>query len=435
MQMAHSTRKLAYLVSQYPKVSHSFIRREITALEKQGWQILRLSIRGWDSELVEAGDIQERARTTFVLRAGALSLMMATVRQFVSSPGRFFQAIALAVSMMRTSDRPFIWHFIYLVEACWIVRALKSRGISHIHAHFGTNPAEVAMLAQELAGISYSFTIHGTGECDQARYIHLAEKIRRAAFVIAVCSFGRAQIFRIVEQCYWDKVKVVHCGIDRTFADIDAVVPEGTARLVCVGRLSEEKGQLLLVKAAATLAKEGRKFKLVLVGDGELRGQIERMIADNNLGDHVTITGYASASRVKEEILAARALVLPSFSEGLPIVIMEAMVLGRPVLSTYIAGIPELVVDGQTGWLFPAGSEEDLLSAIRKCFDTPLETLKTMGELGRVRALQRHDVDKQAEKLTSLFEVVLNGRVESALNDPAGPVLSDRVEPCSQSRK
>jgi len=275
MRSAGPTRKLAYLVSQYPKVSHSFIRREITALEKQGWKILRLSIRGWDSELVEAADIQERARTTFVLRAGVLSLMMATVRQFVSSPRRFFRAMALAARMMRSSDRPFIWHLIYLVEASWVVRALKGQGIRHIHAHFGTNPAEVAMLAQELAGVSYSFTIHGTGECDQARYIHLDEKIRRAAFVVAVCSFGRAQIYRVVEQRHWDKVKVVHCGIDRTFADIDAVVPEVTARLVCVGRLSEEKGQLLLVKAAATLAREGRKFELVLVGDGELRGQIE----------------------------------------------------------------------------------------------------------------------------------------------------------------
>jgi colanic acid/amylovoran biosynthesis glycosyltransferase len=435
MRTTNSMRTLAYLTSQYPKVSHSFIRREITALEKQGWQIFRLSIRGWDSELVEAEDIRERAQTTFVLHAGALALLVATLRQFFSSPRRFLQAAALAGRMMRTSDRPFIWHLIYLVEACWIVRALGSRGIRHIHAHFGTNPAEVAMLAQELAGISYSFTIHGTGECDQARYIHLDEKIRRAAFVVAVSSFGRAQIFRVVEQRYWDKVKVVHCGIDRTFADIDAVVPAETVRLVCVGRLSEEKGQLLLVKVAATLAKEGCKFQLVLVGDGELRRQIEQMIANNNLGNYVTITGYASASRVKEEILAARALILPSFSEGLPIVLIEAMVLGRPVISTYIAGIPELVIDGKTGWLVPAGSEEDLLGAIRKCLDTPKETLKAMGDLGRVRALERHDIDKQAEKLTNLFESVLNGQVEPAPNGRVRPVLSGRVEPCSQSQK
>jgi colanic acid/amylovoran biosynthesis glycosyltransferase len=413
MCSANSTRELAYLVSQYPTVSHTFIRREINALEKQGWQIFRLSIRGWDAELVEADDVLERARTTFVLQGGALPLMMATVQQLISSPRRFIGAVTCAFRMMRTSDRPFIWHLIYLVEACWIVRQLKRRGISHMHTHFGTNPAEVAMLARELAGISYSLTIHGTGECDQARYIHLDEKIRHAAFVVAVCSFGRAQIFRIVDQRHWDKVKVVHCGIDRTFADIDAVVPAETRRLVCVGRLSEEKGQLLLVKAAAALAKEGCEFELVLVGDGDLRGQIERLIADNNLAKHITITGYADASRVKKEILAARALILPSFSEGLPIVLMEAMVLGRPVLSTYVAGIPELVIDGKTGWLFPAGSEEALLNAMRNCLDTPQETLKEMGELGRERVLQRHDIDRQVVKLGNLFEGALNGRGES----------------------
>jgi colanic acid/amylovoran biosynthesis glycosyltransferase len=413
MYSANSTRELAYLVSQYPTVSHTFIRREINALEKQGWQIFRLSIRGWDAELVEPDDILERAQTTFVLRGGALPLVMATVRQLISSPRRFLRAAACAIRMVRTSDRIFIWHLIYLAEACWIVRQLKKRGISHMHTHFGTNPAEVAMLGRELAGISYSLTIHGTGECDQARYIHLDEKIRQAAFVVAVCSFGRAQIFRIVDQRYWDKVKVVHCGIDRAFSDIDAVVPAETRRLVCVGRLSEEKGQLLLVKAAAALAKEGCEFELVLVGDGDLRGQIERLIADNNLAKHITITGYADASRVKKEILAARALVLPSFSEGLPIVLMEAMVLGRPVLSTYVAGIPELVIDGKTGWLFPAGSEEALLNAMRNCLDTPQETLKEMGELGRERVLQRHDIDRQVVKLGNLFEGALNGRGES----------------------
>lgn len=412
MHSANSTRQLAYLLNQYPKVSHTFIRREIHALEKLGWQIFRLSIRGWNAELVEAEDVLERARTTFVLRDGALPLMMAVVRQFVCSPWRFFAAAALAVRMMWGSDRPFIWHFIYLAEACWIVPQLKKRGIMHMHAHFGTNPAEVAMLSRELAGITYSFTIHGTGECDKAQFIHLDEKIRRAAFVVAVCSFGRAQIFRIIDQRYWDNVKVVHCGIDRTFADLDTVDPSETIRLVCVGRLSEEKGQLLLIKAAAALAKEGCKFELVLVGDGELRGRIEQMIADNNLANRVTITGWASASRVKKEILGARALVLPSFSEGLPIVLIEAMVLGRPVLSTYVAGIPELVIDGKTGWLFPAGSEEDLSGAIRECLDAPKEALKVMGELGRARALQRHDLDRQAEKLTHLFEAALNGRRE-----------------------
>jgi colanic acid/amylovoran biosynthesis glycosyltransferase len=404
--------KLAYLINQYPKVSHSFIRREILALERRGWAIFRLSIRGWDAELVDPEDISEAGKTTFVLKGGALPLMTAVIGQVVRSPRRFFIALVLAVRMMRWSDRPFIWHLIYLAEACWIATQMRRSEITHMHAHFGTNPAEVAMLVSELADITFSFTVHGPEEFDKARSIHLAEKIKRAAFVVAVCSFGRSQIFRILDQSDWHKVKVVHCGVDREFADIDTVVPSETKRLVCVGRLSEQKGQLLLVEAVATLAKEGREFELVLVGDGEHRNAIERLVAENSLARYVKVTGWASASRVKDEILNARALILPSFAEGLPIVLMEAMILGRPVLSTYIAGIPELVIDGKAGWLFPAGSREDLLDAMRACLDTPKEVLKAMGEFARARALRRHDIDGQIEMLSVLFESVLQRREE-----------------------
>jgi colanic acid/amylovoran biosynthesis glycosyltransferase len=406
-------RKLAYLISQYPKVSHSFIRREILALEQRGWQIFRLSIRGWNADLVDPADIAELQKTAYVLKGGLLPLMAATLRQIVRSPRRFVIALVLAIQMMRGSDRPIVWHLIYLAEACWVVPQLMTRGITHLHAHFGTNAAEVAMLVRELTGISYSLTVHGPEEFDKALSIHLAEKICRAAFVVAVSSFGRSQMFRRIEQQYWHKVKVVHCGIDRAFSNIDRVAPSETNRLVCVGRLCEQKGQLLLIEAMAALAREGRKFELVLVGDGEHRGPIERLIAKNHLVDHVTVTGWASASRVKDEILNARALVLPSFSEGLPVVLMEAMMLGRPVLSTYVAGIPELVIDGKTGWLFPAGSKEDLVGAIRECLDTSKEALKAMGKRARARALERHDISSQAKQLTRLFEAAMHDREES----------------------
>jgi glycosyltransferase involved in cell wall biosynthesis len=220
-------------------------------------------------------------------------------------------------------------------------------------------------------------------------------------------------MFRWIEQEYWHKVKVVHCGIDKAFSNTDRVAPSESNRLVCVGRLCEHKGQLLLVEAVAALASEGRKFELVLVGDGDHRGLIERLIAKNNLEDHVTVTGWASASRVKDEILNARALVLPSFSEGLPIVLMEAMMLGRPVLTTYVGGIPELVIDGETGWLFPAGSKEDLMVAIRECLDTPKEALNAMGARARARALERHAISDQAKQLTQLFEAAIHGLEES----------------------
>jgi colanic acid/amylovoran biosynthesis glycosyltransferase len=396
-------RRIAYVVSEYPKVSHSFIRREILALERCGWHILRVAMRGWDTVLVDPSDMQERGRTLFVLKGGMLPLAVAAARTLATMPRRFFSALSLAVQMMHRSDRPFLWHLIYLAEACWMVPHLKRRQIDHLHAHFGTNPAEVAMLASVLIGGTYSLTVHGPEEFDRAPSIHLREKIRRAELVVAISSFGRSQLFRLADQESWDKIQVVHCGIDRAFTD----EPKGgtcrAGRLVCVGRLCEQKGQLLLVKAAALLAAEGREFELVLVGDGEHRPLIEALIARLGLAAFVRITGWASAEQVRDEILGARALVLPSFAEGLPVVLMEAMALGKPVLTTYVAGIPELVIDGETGWLFPAGSIDDMLAAMRACLQTPDGELQRMGRAARIRVLKRHDIDGQVARLSELL--------------------------------
>ena len=405
-----ATRRIAYLINQYPQVSHSFIRREIVALEERGWSIFRMALRGWDAELVDQADIAERAKTTFVLRNGPLSLAKAVAYQFAGAPKRFFAALRLAVRMMRPSDRPFVWHLIYLVEACWIAGELAKRKVTHLHAHFGTNSTEVAMLVSALSGIGYSFTIHGTGEYDNAALIHLAEKVNRADFVVTVCSYVRGQILRITQPRDWHKVQVVRCGIDSAFAAGKAVAPSDSHRLVCVGRLSEEKGQIFLVKAVGALAREGRKFELVLVGDGEHRKQVEQLISNSGLGEHVTITGWATAEEVRREMLKARALIVPSFAEGLPIVIIEAMLLGRPVLSTYVAGIPELVVNGETGWLFPAASEDDLLCAVRACLDAPIDRLHAMGIAGRERVLRYHRIEDQADALSTLFEAATKRR-------------------------
>ncbi|HYS46912.1 MAG TPA: glycosyltransferase [Rhizomicrobium sp.] len=396
---------MAYLTSQYPKVSHSFIRREILALERRGWQIARLSIRGWDAELVDPADISELEKTTFVLKGGAPALAAAVVSQMIRAPRRFLSALALTLRMTRSSDRPAFWHFMYLAEACWIAPRLVRQGISHVHAHFGTNPAEVAMLVGQLEQVSYSITVHGPEEFDRARSIHLGEKIRRAAFVVAISSYCRSQLYRMVEQRHWQKIQVVHCGIDTAFSTLDAVTPSQAPRLVCVGRLCDEKGQLLLVRAAAVLAREGREFSLMLVGDGELRPAIEKLIDELDLAGHVEMIGWAGTDRVKAEILAARALVLPSFAEGLPVVLMEAMILGRPVLSTYVAGIPELVIDRKTGWLFPAGSQEELVRTMRICLETPGDILQSMGDQARHRALERHGIEEQADTLAALFEL------------------------------
>ena len=395
--------KIAYLINQYPKVSHTFIRREIHALERLDVEVLRFALRGWDAVLADAEDVRERERTCYALRAGASGLLLPVLGRALRSPRRFAAALRLAFKMGRRAHRPLPYHLAYLAEACWLAPRLEAAGVRHLHAHFGTNPAEVAMLVHVLTGLTYSFTVHGADELDRPESIGLGEKIRQSAFVVAISSFCRGQLYRWVEHEHWCKVKVVHCGIEQEFHDVPrAAIPE-RPRLVCVGRLCGEKGQYLLLEAAAALARDGVDFELVLAGDGEMRPQIEACIARLGLERRVRITGWLNGAQVREEIQAARALVLPSFCEGLPIVIMEAMALRRPVLTTYVAGIPELVVHGETGWLIPAGAVEDLATAIKGCLTTPIDVLARMGDNAHERVLERHDADRQAARLAGYF--------------------------------
>ncbi|HEX4879174.1 MAG TPA: glycosyltransferase family 4 protein [Limnobacter sp.] len=410
--MTHST--IAYLINQYPKVSHTFIRREILALESLGVKIVRLSVRGWDNPLPDPVDEDERGKTRYLLRQGLPGLLGAALKTFVTRPGAFCRALCAALHMGRRADRAWPYHVIYFLEACKALWILKADGVEHVHAHFGANSAEVAMLIRLLGGPSYSFTVHGPEEFDKPEFIHLSSKIRHSAFVVAITSYCRSQLFRWLPHAQWHKVKEVHCGIDPDFySDLPAGFPT-RPRLVCVGRLCEQKGQLILMQAAAMLRDQGMAFELALAGDGEMRDAIEAHIATLGLQGHVRITGWISSAQVREELLEAQALVLPSFAEGLPVVVMEAMALQRPVISTYIAGIPELVEHGKSGWLCPAGDVAALARNMAACLKSPVEVLRTMGQHAQVAALRQHDSIQEARKLAKLFE-------HHTQQEPSGP--------------
>lgn len=394
--------RIAYFINQYPKVSHSFIRREVVALEAQGVGVHRFALRGWADEVVDGADERERGLTRYLLQRGLPFLLWAGVCVAARRPGRFFKAVGLTLKMAKRADRPWPLHLAYLVEACQLLRWLDASPVHHVHAHFGTNSAEVVMLTHALGGPGFSFTVHGPEEFDKPQALHLREKMEAARFVVAISSFGRSQLYRWLPQAHWHKVQVVHCGLEKAFHDVAAIPVPAAPRLVCVGRLCEQKGQLLLVRAAALVKARGMPFEVVLAGDGEMRAQIEEEVERLDLRAHVQITGWVSSARVRDELLAARALVLPSFAEGLPVVIMEAMALRRPVLSTYVAGIPELVQDADTGWLFPAGDVEALAEAMVACLNAPTAQLDAMGEASRLRVLSRHDVDTEAAKLLAL---------------------------------
>ena len=403
--------KVAYLVNQYPKVSHTFIRREILALERQGVSVARFALRGWDAEVKGAEDLAERARTRHILREGLPRLLGRALRRSFASPVRAWRALRGAWQMSRHAERSWPYHLMYFVEACTLADWLEQDGIDHVHAHFGTNSTEVALLAHLLGGPSYSFTVHGPEEFDKPRFLHLTRKIRDAAFVVAISSYGRSQLWRWLPAGDWEKVEVVHCALEKSFFQAaDEVVAQPSRRLVNVGRLCAQKGQLLLVEAAALLKKEGEDFALVLAGDGEMREPIEAAIRRHGLESRVRITGWVDSATVRAEMLQARALVLPSFAEGLPVVIMEAMAVGRPVVTTRIAGIPELVRAGVDGWLVAPGDIVQLKQAMLECLQASPERLLEMGKAANAQVRLRHDADVEAAKLKGLFEKSLVAR-------------------------
>lgn len=395
---------IAYLINQYPKVSHSFIRREIGGLEAMGITVARFSIRTCAPELVDEADKQELEKTQAILGIGIVGLLLSLLKVAITKPVAFLKALSLTIKVGWKSERGILRNFAYLAEACVLLGWCSDSEISHIHAHFGTNSTTVAMLCEVLGGPPYSFTVHGPEEFDKVQAIALSEKINRAAFVVAVSSFGKSQLCRWCDYEHWTKIHVIHCGVDETFLTQSHVPVPNEPRLVCVGRLGEQKGHMLLLEAVRQLAIEGLSFKLVLVGDGPLRENIETEIAKYNLHNYIEITGWASSTEVRQQILASRALVLPSFAEGLPVVIMEALALGRPAISTYVAGIPELVEPGVCGWLVPAGSLEPLTAAMRNALTSPIEKLETMGKIGAERVASQHNALTEAKKLAALFQ-------------------------------
>lgn len=394
--------RVAYLVNQYPKVSHSFIRRELLALEKQGVTVERFSIRSVADELVDPDDIAELGKTRVVLHAGAAQFIIAFIAAAVRSPRKFLDALKVTLRLAWPSRQRFKY-LAYFIEACTLKRWLTQANVEHVHAHFSTNSTMVAMLSYLLGGPPYSFTVHGSEEFDMPIALALKTKVSHARFVAAISSFCRSQLYRWTDPALWDRVHVVRCGLDTSyFASTPHPIPE-QPRLVCVARLSAEKGHFLLLEAARKVVDRGVDLQLTLAGDGPLRPQVEARIAALKLQKHVTITGWVSGTAVREAVLQARAVVLSSFAEGLPVVLMEALALHRPVVTVYVAGIPELVEPGRSGWLVPPGDRQALADAMFAAATEAPARLAEMAAHGHQRALQRHHVPAQAAKLKALF--------------------------------
>lgn len=394
--------KLAYLTGQYPKVSHTFIRREILALEARGHSILRLSVREPDSGIADPLDRAEQDRTHTFFSAPRSAWLAAFVRRGLRQPRAMLGELVRVIgSLMRPGPGP-IPRSAYWVEACHFLELLEKEGVEHVHVHFGRNGVSVAQIMQRLGGPGFSMTVHGPDEFDDPRGFELREKAHDAAFTVGISAYTTAQLRRWVDPADWKKLAIVRCSVDESFFSEAAPSPAGPRRFVCVGRLCAQKGQLLLLEAFARVAAGDREVRLVLAGDGELRAEVEASARRLGIAERVEITGWIPEAVVRAQLRAAFCMVLPSFAEGLPVVIMESLAMRRPVLSTFTAGIPELV-DGSCGWLVPAGDVEALAEAMSRALATPAAELDAMGERGATRVRDRHFAALEAERLERLL--------------------------------
>ena len=398
---------IAYLVNQYPGISHTFIRREIAALERAGVSVARFAVRPSRQEVFSPEDNAEAARTRHIVTENQFSLAASIMRSLFAAPAASLSALGLAAKMGWRSEAGLLRHGIYWAEAMALADWVSAAKLSHIHAHFGTNSATVAMLAARISGASFSVTVHGPEEFDKPALISLKEKIEASRFVCAVSSYGMSQLRRLVAPQFWNRIKIVRCGVEESFYAGVAKPPNGAPRFVSVGRLCEQKGQLTLIEAAAKLKERGHDFSITLVGDGEMRSILEKMAASLNVRDRIVFAGWKSPAEVRAEIEGARVFVLPSYAEGLPVSIMEAFCLERPVISTYVAGIPELVIPGENGWLAPAGDAEALAQAMAESLALSGEQILQMGRAGKARTKRDHDIDMIALGLKALFEEAL----------------------------
>jgi len=397
---------LAYLMNAYPMTSTTFIRREIEALEALGLIIHRYAVREWSGRLVDTRDVSERDRTQYLLTNNIVGLFGALLAAIVTNPRGLLRAAPVWVHLIRNAGGEYVRHFAYFMQACHFHALAARQRIAHVHVHFSTNAATVAMLSRLMGGPSYSFTVHGPDELVIAGELSLALKVEHAQFVITISEFCRRFVLDNVRPEYRDKIRVARCGLAlEEFEDVADVTTSGHT-LVCVGRLCPQKGQLLIPKAVARLREQFPDLKIILIGDGETRDAVESAIEQCRVGTIVELRGWVENRAVLRILKSCRALLLPSFAEGLPVVIMESLALGIPVISTSIAGIPELV-DEECGWLFHAGDEDGLIEAVRAALECPPARLQRMSAIGRERVFRLHDRKKLALFLREQFDTAL----------------------------
>jgi colanic acid/amylovoran biosynthesis glycosyltransferase len=400
---------VGYVVSGYPAVSHTFITREVQALRRLGVQVRTFSIRATPpTQLLSEEDRQEMAVTTAILPIAPPSLARVHLQAFLQRPISYLRTLASAVRLGEPTPRATLWRIFYFAEAIVLWSHCRRSGIRHLHAHFANVASWVSMLAAEFGvedGFTWSFTMHGPTEFANVEAFALEQKVIDARFVACISDFCRSQLMRIVSPDAWHKIVEVPCGLRFGAVTTSSVVDDGSDRAIhvlCVGRLVPDKGQELLIDAVAGLRDAGHDIHVTLIGDGPDRERLEHRARKLDSSSAIAFTGSLPQLELVTYLARADIFCLPSFAEGLPVAIMEAMALGVPVISTRIAGIPELIIDGENGRLISPGRVDLLQAAILELATTP-SLRESWGRRGRETVRARHDVDESARLLRALF--------------------------------
>ncbi|MDE2403616.1 MAG: glycosyltransferase family 4 protein [Sphingomonadales bacterium] len=395
--------RIAYLASEYPAPSHTFIRREIAALRAAGLNIAVFTIRPAGGKPASELDRAARAETAAVLGRSPVAYLGALLVALAGRPARSFGTLRLALRHRAPGLKPMIWALFHFVEAAMLARLLRRAGATRLHVHFANSGATVALLAANLLGIRWSMTLHGISETDYPAGLLLADKVARADFVACASWFMRAQAMRVADAEHWERLHVVRCGIDP--AALPPPPPpceDGRVRFASVGRLSREKGQRGLLEAFAAVRDRLPGARLDLVGDGPLRADLEALAAALGIGEAVRFHGALPEAETLAVIAGADIFVLPSFMEGLPVVIIEAMALGKPVIASGVAGIPELVRDGRNGVLVPPSHGAALAEAMARLAADPT-ACRRLGAAGQEDALADFAIERAVRPLIPLL--------------------------------
>lgn len=396
--------KIAYLTSQYARASDTFIRREVQGLREMGHEVHTFSARRAPGQDVSEEVRREQANTMYLTEQPVLEMAKSTLRRIRKKPARFVEASRSAFGLGRAGLKNRLWQVAYLLEASHLAEEMESRGVEHLHNHLAQASATVALLASELSGIPYSMTVHGPHIFFEPREQALGPKVSRSAFTACITEFCKSQVKIFTPYTSWDKIEIIHCGLDQTFLGKPPTPVSDTNKVVTVGRLCEEKGQMELIDVVAQLKADGIDMELIVVGDGPLKAPMEALADKLGVRDRVDFRGWQSSDAVRTAIEESRVMLHPSFAEGLPVVIMEALALGRPVVASRIAGIPELVVEGENGWIVTPGDTADTVRALKAALQAPVEALTKLGAHGRAAIEDRHDNAKETAKLARLIE-------------------------------